>query len=54
MLGQPVLTTILAIPLLGEVPQLVQVIGGVITLVGIYIVNQSHNRARDQDRALAD
>jgi drug/metabolite transporter (DMT)-like permease len=54
MLGQPVLTTILAIPLLGEVPQLVQVIGGVITLVGIYIVNQSHNRARDQDKTLTD
>jgi drug/metabolite transporter (DMT)-like permease len=54
MLGQPVLTTILAIPLLGEVPQLIQAIGGIITLAGIYIVNQSHNRARDQELTMKD
>ncbi len=45
MLVQPVLTTILAIPLLREVPQLFQIIGGIITLSGIYLVNQAHTRA---------
>ena len=41
---QPIVTTLLAIPLLGEIPTIWQGIGGAITLVGIYIVNQSHNR----------
>ena len=45
MLGQPVLTTILAIPLLGEVPHLIQAIGGLITISGIYLVNQAHSKA---------
>lgn len=43
---QPVVTTLLAIPLLGEIPTIWQGLGGSIALVGIYIVNQSHNRAR--------
>lgn len=42
LIGQPVLTTILAIPLLGEIPNATQWIGGAIALAGIYIVNQSH------------
>jgi drug/metabolite transporter (DMT)-like permease len=46
MILQPVLTTLLAIPLLGEIPSIWQGIGGAIALVGIYIVNQSHNRTR--------
>ncbi len=52
MLGQPVLTTILAIPLLGEIPHLIQATGGVITLIGIYIVNQAHANSKrsTQDR----
>jgi drug/metabolite transporter (DMT)-like permease len=41
---QPIMTTLLAIPLLGEIPTIWQGIGGAIALVGIYIVNQSHNR----------
>jgi drug/metabolite transporter (DMT)-like permease len=41
---QPIVTTLLAIPLLGEIPTIWQGIGGAIALVGIYIVNQSHNR----------
>jgi len=45
MLGQPVLTTLLAIPLLGEVPGIIQALGGAITLGGIYIVNQAHSQA---------
>jgi drug/metabolite transporter (DMT)-like permease len=42
MILQPVVTTILAIPLLGEIPGPWQAIGGAIALVGIYLVNQSH------------
>lgn len=42
MILQPVITTILAIPLLGEIPTIWQGIGGVMALIGIYIVNQSH------------
>lgn len=48
LIGQPVLTTILAIPLLGEIPNSTQWIGGAIALVGIYIVNQSHLQIRDE------
>lgn len=42
LIGQPILTTILAIPLLGEIPAPVQWLGGAVALAGIYIVNQSH------------
>jgi drug/metabolite transporter (DMT)-like permease len=44
MILQPIITTLLAIPLLGEIPTVWQGIGGAIALVGIYIVNQSHTR----------
>ncbi|NOH02514.1 MAG: DMT family transporter [Chloroflexi bacterium] len=46
LIGQPVLTTILAIPLLGEIPRPIQWIGGAIALAGIYIVNQAHLQNR--------
>jgi drug/metabolite transporter (DMT)-like permease len=42
LIGQPILTAILAIPLLGEVPRTVQWVGGAVALAGIYIVNRSH------------
>jgi len=42
LIGQPIMTTILAIPLLGEIPNWLQVVGGIVALAGIYIVNQSH------------
>jgi drug/metabolite transporter (DMT)-like permease len=45
MVGQPMMTTLLAIPLLAEVPTMIQLLGGLIALSGIFIVNQSHNRA---------
>ena len=45
MIGQPVMTTLLAIPLLGEIPGKYQLIGGAIALTGIYLVNQAHARA---------
>ena len=40
LLAQPVLTAILAIPLLGEALFPLQVIGGILVLIGIYIVNR--------------
>lgn len=46
MIGQPLVTAILAIPLLGEIPTSLQAIGGLIALAGIYIVNQAHNRSK--------
>jgi len=42
MVLQPVVTALLAIPLLGEIPSIWQGIGGAIALIGIYIVNRSH------------
>ena len=48
MILQPVLTTILAIPLLGEIPTLWQGTGGLIALGGIYVVNQSHNQSQPE------
>jgi drug/metabolite transporter (DMT)-like permease len=42
MIGQPVLTTLLAIPLLGEIPFPIQIIGGIVALAGIYVINQAH------------
>lgn len=44
MVLQPVVTAILAIPLLSEIPNGWQVTGGFIALTGIYIVNRSHHR----------
>ena len=46
MIGQPIVTAILAIPLLGEIPTFLQLIGGATALAGIYIVNQAHNRSK--------
>lgn len=45
---QPVMTALLAIPLLGEIPNLWQGLGGLIALAGIYIVNRSHRRKVEQ------
>lgn len=44
LLGQPVLTAVLAIPLLGETFTLRYVAGGLAVLAGIYIVVRSRNR----------
>ena len=41
MLGQPVLTALLAIPLLGETLQPVQWIGGLVVIAGIFLVHRS-------------
>ena len=45
MVLQPVVTALLAIPLLGEIPGIWQGIGGIIALIGIYIVNRSHQQS---------
>lgn len=44
MVLQPVTTALLAIPLLGEIPNIWQGIGGAVALIGIYIVNHAHQR----------
>lgn len=48
MILQPIVTALLAIPLLGEIPSIWQGIGGAIALVGIYMVNEAHNRAHSE------
>ena len=48
LIGQPILTTILAIPMLGEIPNTIQWVGGAIALAGIYIVNQSHLQSQKE------
>ena len=48
LIGQPILTAILAIPMLGEIPNTLQWIGGAIALAGIYIVNQSHSQTQEE------
>ncbi|MGD0612814.1 MAG: DMT family transporter [Anaerolineales bacterium] len=44
MLGQPVITAILAIPILGERLTPPQWIGGLVALTGIYLVNRSREK----------
>lgn len=48
LIGQPILTAILAIPMLGEIPNPIQWIGGAIALAGIYMVNQSHLQTQEE------
>jgi drug/metabolite transporter (DMT)-like permease len=54
MVLQPIVTTLLAIPLLGEIPTIWQGIGGAIALVGIYMVNQAHQRSTLQSGGSPD
>ena len=49
MVLQPVVTTILAIPLLNEIPNIWQGLGGAIALIGIYIINQNHHKKDKKD-----
>ncbi len=44
-LGQPIVTAILAIPLLGQPLSLQQIIGGLMVLAGIFIVHRANQRA---------
>jgi drug/metabolite transporter (DMT)-like permease len=43
LLGQPVLTAILAVPLLGEQLHILQVVGGAGVLLGVYVVHTSRS-----------
>lgn len=56
MILQPVLTALLAIPIMGETLKWNQIVGGIIVVVGIYIVNHTNNdRHVDQEgRSLPD
>jgi drug/metabolite transporter (DMT)-like permease len=51
LIGQPIMTALLAIPLLNEIPNLVQALGGFVALAGIFIVNRSHNGAEETPNA---
>ena len=44
LIGQPVVTALLAIPLLGEALRTEQWVGGIVVLVGIYLVHRSRGR----------
>lgn len=46
MIGQPVLTALLAMPLLGEKLYPIQILGGLIVLVGVYWVHRGRARLR--------
>ncbi len=46
MIAQPVVTTIIAIPLLGEIPLATQMLGGLIALTGIYLVNRAYQKGK--------
>ncbi|MBC8336945.1 MAG: DMT family transporter [Anaerolineales bacterium] len=48
MVGQPIMTTILAIPLLGEIPRPIQLLGGAIALTGIFLVNRAYHQKSDK------
>ena len=45
LIGQPVVTALLAIPLLGEALRTEQWVGGIVVLVGIYLVHRSREAA---------
>jgi drug/metabolite transporter (DMT)-like permease len=51
LLGQPVLTALLAIPLLNEGLSVIQVVGGLVTLAGIYLVNRGRAKTEGQPQA---
>lgn len=45
LLGQPIIATVVAGPVLGEVPTAWGLVGGLLTLIGIYVVMRSHQEA---------
>lgn len=49
LIAQPVLTTILAIPLLNEIPTPWQSLGGLIALTGIYLINQFYSNQQNAE-----
>lgn len=53
ILGEPVISTLLAIPILGEWPGPVRVLGGAVTLAGVYLAVREESQLARQ-RAEAD
>ena len=51
LIGQPVVTALLAIPLLGEALRLEQWLGGLVVLVGIYLVHRSREGSQAAELA---
>lgn len=49
LIGQPVVTALLAIPLLGEGLRTEQWLGGVVVLVGIYLVHRSRESSESEE-----
>ena len=47
MLGQPVLTALVAVPLLGEQLTFLEIVGGMIVIIGVYIVHRSKQHEKD-------
>ena len=47
MVGQPIMTTLFAIPLLGEIPLPLQIVGGVTALIGIFLVNRAYQKGKE-------
>jgi len=52
MIGQPVMTTLFAIPLLGEIPLPSQIVGGVTALAGIFLVNRAYHAGKKEHKKL--
>jgi drug/metabolite transporter (DMT)-like permease len=48
LLGQPVLTGVLAVPLLGEMLSRSEIFGGIIVIIGIYLVHRSKQPRKDE------
>lgn len=48
MIGQPIMTALFAIPLLGEIPLPSQIFGGITALTGIYLVNRAHLGSKEK------
>ncbi len=46
MIGQPIMTALFAIPFLGEIPLPSQMVGGIISLVGIFLVNRAYQNGK--------
>jgi drug/metabolite transporter (DMT)-like permease len=53
LIGQPVVTALLAIPLLGEALRTEQWVGGIVVLMGIYLVHRSRGVVEVEDLAVS-
>jgi drug/metabolite transporter (DMT)-like permease len=54
LLGQAPITALLAVPLLGESLSLLQVVGGALVLLGIYVVNSTPHRPETDEQPLIE